>query len=515
LNRAFRVAVIGAGVGGLVAAMELAQAGAEVTVFERGAAPGGKLRDVEVAGRHMDAGPTVFTLREIFDDLFAAGGERLEDFITLQRADLLARHAWSDGGRLDLHADLQRSTAAIGAFAGAREARGFERFTAQAAQIYRSLDRSFIRAAKPSPIELARRLHWRMGELWNIQPFKTLWRACGRYFRDPRLQQLFGRYATYCGSSPFLSPATLMLIAHVEQAGVWYVQGGMHALARQLAAAAERRGAALRYGMAVERIRLAQDRVAGIDLQDGTRVTVDAVVCNADTNALATGCFGADIVSAVRRTPRASRSLSAVTWNLVARTAGFELAHHSVFFGDDYRAEFHDILRRGQLSASPTVYVCAPDRRDAQMSGNIAPGAPERLFCLVNAPPRGDQAFDVREIDACENRVFQRLENFGLHLERRAMATLRTTPADFDRLFPATGGALYGPASHGWLTSFTRPASRSRIAGLYLTGGSTHPGPGVPMAATSGRLAAASVIQDQTSTARFHPMAMLGGTSMR
>jgi 1-hydroxycarotenoid 3,4-desaturase len=512
--RTARIGVIGAGIGGLAAALDLARTGFEVLLFEKATAPGGKLREVAVGGRRLDAGPTVFTLRGVFDDLFADAGDHLDRHLHLVPARLLARHAWDSGGQLDLFADVGRSTEAIGDFAGSRAARGFERFIAQTKRIYTTLDNAFIQAARPSPIDLVLRIGiGNLNDLWNVQPFSNLWQSLGGYFEDVRLQQLFGRYATYCGSSPFLAPATLMLIAHVEQSGVWYVDGGMHRLAAALAALVERHGARLSYGREVTQIHTSKGRVSGLEIDGRERVEVDAVVCNADSNALACGRFGRAAADSVGATPAAARSLSAVTWNLLARTGGFALAHHSVFFNADYRAEFDDIFRRRRLPQSPTIYVCAQDRRDA---AGVQPGQFERLLCLVNAPPIGDtHPFDTAEIESCETRVFAMLEKSGLIVDRPAGGTIATNPSDFNRLFPATGGALYGPASHGWKASFKRTGSRSALPGLYLAGGSSHPGPGLPMAATSGRLAAACIIADHASIARSRTAAMSGGTSMR
>jgi 1-hydroxycarotenoid 3,4-desaturase len=497
--RTGRIAVIGAGIAGLTAAIDLARMGFAVTVLERARTPGGKMRQVVVAGTQLDAGPTVFTLRDVFEQLYADAGTSLGAQLTLLPVSVLARHAWNGSEHLDLHANLADSAAAIGSFAGAAEARGFLAFAAQAQRIYRTLNTSFMRAPRPNPIELSRRIGLaNIADLLNIQPFTNMYKSISRYFADPRLRQLFARYATYCGSSPFDSPATLMLIAHVEQAGVWTIAGGMHRLAQSLAQVAASLGADLRYDMAVTSVELAHGRVAAVQTAAGERLAVDALVCNADNNALATGLFGAAVSSAVRPTSPAARSLSAVTWNVVARTEGFPLAHHSVFFGDDYASEFDDVFRRRRLPAQPTVYVCAQDRGDA----SPPPQEAERLLCLVNAPAIGDtHQFTTAEIQQCEKNAFELLERCGLRVLRSPGTSCVTTPTDFNRLFPATGGALYGPASHGWLSSFTRPGSRSRIPGLYLAGGSTHPGPGVPMAALSGRLAAACVAADYGSIA--------------
>jgi 1-hydroxycarotenoid 3,4-desaturase len=490
-----RVAVVGAGVGGLVAALELARRGVDVQLFERAAAPGGKMREIAIAGARIDSGPTVFTMRWIFDDIFAAAGTAIDAHLTLAPVETLARHAWSDRERLDLFADVARSADAIGTFAGAADARGYLSFCRDSRAVFEALDASFMRTERPNVTSLAGALGWRgLKDLGRANPFATMWSSLGGYFRDPRLRQLFGRYATYCGSSPFQAPAVLMLVAHAERAGVWLVEGGMHRLACVLAELAAAHGARLRYGCEVREILVADGAAAGVVLADGERIAADAVIANADVAALASGRFGAAATAAVDPARPAERSLSAITWTLKARTAGFPLLRHNVFFSGAYEAEFEAIFGRRKLPASPTVYVCAQDRGD---SASEPPPGGERLLCLVNAPASGDApSFSEAEIETCETATFRRLEACGLHIERSAETTRRTTPIDFDRLFPATGGALYGPASHGWRAAFQRPGSRTRIARLYMAGGSVHPGAGIPMAAISGRIAAARLIAE-------------------
>ena len=510
---ATRVAVIGAGIGGLVAAIDLAGRGLDVVVLERAATPGGKMRQVWVDGVALDAGPTVFTMRWVFEAIFADAGASLGTALTLRPAEVLARHAWHDGGRLDLFADIARSRDAIGAFAGASAARGYVRFCARARRAYEVLDPAFIRARHPSMTALLKAAGPRgIATLVGLAPWASLWQALGRDFRDPRLRQLFARYATYCGASPFQAPATLMLIAHVEREGVWLVEGGMHRLAVALAELAAAKGAVLRYNTAVQEILVTNGRPSGVRLVSGERVAADAVVVNADIAALASGALGAAVVAAAPGVDPTRRSLSAVTWALHANTDGFPLLRHNVFFSRDYAAEFADIFDRARLPAAPTVYVCAQDRAD-----DAAPiGGPERLLCLVNAPACADtHPLTGTEIAECEERTFALLAGCGLTVHRRPEATQVTTPTDFAALFPATGGALYGPAMHGAMAAFRRPAATTCMPGLYLTGGSVHPGAGIPMAALSGRMAAAQLIADLGSTSRSHLVAMPGGTSMR
>ncbi len=495
------IAVIGAGIGGLAAASLLSSAGSRVTVLEKEPTPGGKMREIAFDDIRIDAGPTVFTMRWVFDEIAAAAGAELNDLVTLRPASVLARHVWEDSARLDLFADVEASAQAIREWAGAREASGYLKFCDRARDTYRTLEHSFIRSARPSPASLVARSGLSGAvDLWRIAPFRSLWGALGDYFPDPRLRQLFGRYATYCGSSPFEAPATLMLIAHVEQAGVWLVEGGMHSLAQAFAGLADRNGATLRYNANVAAIEVDSDGVRGVQLDTGESIMASAVVANADIAAVAAGQLGPAVSRAVSPIPATSRSLSAVTVNTVAAAGSFPLARHTVFFSNDYPAEFNSLFKMGAVPDDPTVYICAQDRDD---SGTRKSTGDERLFLLINAPANGDsRTWNSSVRKRCEAHLFHRLEKSGLHLETDPRRTEVTTPAEFHRLFPGTGGALYGRANHGWKASFQRPTARTRVPGLYLVGGSVHPGAGVPMAALSGKMAADAILKDCVSIRR-------------
>ena len=299
------------------------------------------------------------------------------------------------------------------------KARRYLAFCAEARRVYERLEGPHIRSARPSVPRMIRDLGpGGLATLTALGPFATLWTRLGKHFRDPRLRQLFGRYATYCGASPWLAPATLMLIAHVEQSGVWSLRGGMHALPRALArlARAARRDAALR--PAVERILVRDGRACGV--RAGRRARCWRPMrwsSTATPTRWRRACSARRGARAAPAVPPHRRSLSALTWAMHARTDGFPLARHNVFFCDDYRREFDDVFRRRALPHDGTVYVCAQDRGDDA----DAPAGRERLLCLVNAPADGDRRpFDASEIDPCLQRSLDLLQHCGLQLEPSA-----------------------------------------------------------------------------------------------
>lgn len=508
------IIVAGAGMGGLSAAALLAAAGEPVLVVERQKTPGGKLREVMAEGRPVDGGPTVFTMRWVFERLFHDCGGDLDAAIPLTPASLIARHAWGPDAPFDLFADLGESESAIGDYFGARDAAGFRTFCAEAARIFNVLREPYLEAPAPTPFSLVTRIGLRrLPETMAIRPYQAMWKALGRHFHDPRLQQLFGRYATYCGSSPFVAPATLMLIAHVEQDGVWLADNGMHSIATAIADLARSNGAQFRYDAPIAEIVTEHGRAAGVRLESGEVIRGRAVVFNGDPAALNIGRLGEAARKAVPPVPPKQRSLSSMTWLMNAKTAGFPLVRHSVFFSNDYRAEFDAIFGRGAVPEAPTIYICAQDRDDHSAR---APPGPERLQLIVNAPANGDtRQSSQAEIDRCERQVFGFLEACGLTIDRSPDNSHLVTPSDYERLFPATGGALYGRATHGWKAAFQRPGAASRLPGLYLAGGGIHPGAGIPMASLSGRLAAERLLADLPSMRSSRRAAMPGGISTR
>ena len=353
------------------------------------------------------------------------------------------------------------------------------------AQIYRALEQPFLRGSRPNPLSLAVRAG--CAALPRAARASRRSRRCGTrsatHFADPRLRQLFGRYATYCGSSPFLAPATLMLVAHVEQAGVWLVEGGMHRLAQALARAGRAR-AARRFATArtSSEILVRDGRAAGVRLAGGETIAADAVVFNGDVAALAPGLLGA---TRARRSADAHAAPGAALavgpdLGLLARDERLSAAApHRLLLGRLPRASSTTSSRTARLPRDPTVYVCAQDRdrrrRAAPPEAARAPAAASstRRRAAMRRPIDPEEIGTMRSTDlpppgraaACRSSA------------RRATA-LRTTPADFARLFPATGGALYGRASHGWAGVVPAAGGAQRDAGPVPGGRQHASGPG-------------------------------------
>lgn len=498
-----RICVIGAGIGGLAAAIRLAAAGRAVTLFEAAPTPGGKARSLPGPTGPVDAGPTVLTLRDVFDDLFAVSGAALGDCVTLTALPVLARHFWDDGSRLDLYPDPEANARAIRAFAGPRAEEQFRAFARHAASLRAAFESAVMRAPRPLPGAILRAALANPA-LWPaLMPGRSLAADLRMRLDDARLRQLLGRYATYVGGSPQVAPAVLSLIWQVEESGVWAVRGGISALARALADRAQALGVDIRLNTPIARLMTDGSRMIGVQPRGGAALACAAVVFNGDPAALGGGLLGPDLARALPRRATHPRSLSARVWAFAARPSGPDLAYHNVFFAASETDEFAP-LARGETPAQPSIYVCAQDRAGAP------PDGAERFEMILNAPPLPHQPEDF---DTCRQRTFDRLSRFGLSFDQLPGPGALTLPQDFASLFPGSAGSLYGRSPAGVMATMLRPGAQSRIPGLYLAGGGAHPGAGVPMAALSGRFAAEAVMRDLGSTSTSRRTATAGGMS--
>ncbi len=486
-----RVVVVGAGLAGLAATARLSALGHRVTLLEQAPEVGGKLGWYARDGHAFDTGPSLVTLPQVHRDLFAAGGARLEDEVDLVRLDPSGAVRFADGTRLTVpgvRADVPAALDdALGAGAGAQWAD----LMARAERMWRVTEQPFLRSPLRGAATLAG-LARSAGDVATVAPWQTLRGLGRRHLRHPHLRTLLDRYATYSGSDPRRAPAVLATVPYAEQEfGSWYVRGGLRRLALAVAEQARARGAEVRTGCRVRRVLVPGGRAAGVELADGEVVTADLVVSGADAAALYGSMLPADRVTArVRRSlRRGTPSLSGFVLLLALRGRTPGLAHHTVLFPGDYDAEFDAVFGTGRFRTprpveDPTVYVSAPDDPALRPDDDS-----ESWFVLVNAP-RHDPArgvdWDAPGLaDRYADTVLGTMARRGLDVRDRLRWRVVRTPADLERDTGSVGGSIYGTSSNGARAAFLRPGNVSPVPGLFLVGGSSHPGGGLPLVALS------------------------------
>jgi phytoene desaturase len=483
-RHARRIVVVGGGVGGLAAAIRLRALGHDVTVFERSDVVGGKLAVYVRDGYRFDIGPSLVTLPHVFDEVFRAAGTTLDEQIDLIRLDPQFAYHWPDGSSLVVP-DGGDGTARAFDDLVAGSGEQWRAFDARGRRIWDVAERTFFAGPMSNPWSLAKRLRSPF-DLTAIDPLRTLQRSAESFFDDPRLVQWAGRYATYSGSSPYAAPATLACIPHIEaRFGCWYPMGGLDALRAAFERVARDIGAEVRTGADVSRIVAGPDGpVRGVELADGSFEPADIVVANTDAEHLYTDLL--PDAEALKRVRRAKRSTSGFVLCAGVRGLTPRLQHHNVWFSESYRAEY-DQLDAGEPADDPTIYACVSSVTDPSQ----APDGCENWFLLVNTPP------DV-EIDAESygELVLERLAERGPDLRPRIEFLHTMTPSDIAHRYRTPGGAIYGTSSNGRRAAFVRPANRGARPGLYLVGGSSHPGGGLPLVTTSARIVTDMIVQD-------------------
>ncbi|MEO3809859.1 phytoene desaturase family protein [Sphaerisporangium sp. B11E5] len=470
------VIVVGGGVGGMVCALLLARDGHHVVLHERLGRLGGKLAEHRRDGFAFSVGPSLLTLPGLFHDL----GVRVD----LVEPAEICRYRFPDGSTLTAPRDPARMAAEVERLAPG-EGRHWLAFHAWARECLAAARRTFFTSPPVRPPRDAR-----PADLLAVSPGRTLDGLARRFFRDPRLRRYVGRYATYAGSSPYRAPAALGCIPAIEHDdGGWYVTGGLPRIADALAGLLAGAGVEVRLGSEVTRVLDGHGRVDGVRLASGEQVRADAVVVNADAAQL----YGRLLPDRrrLRRVAGLGRSSSAFLMlaGVEGRTEG--LPHHSIVFSGDYPQEFADIFHRDRPPEDPTVYIGCSAVDDPTQ----APAGTENWVMLVNVPAR-DPARWPMPPEAYRDLVLERLAARGHDLAGRLRFVDLFTPADLRDRYGAWGGAIYGTPSHGVLAPFRRPANRGPRRGLYLVGGATHPGGGLPLVAMSGRLVAGLVGED-------------------
>lgn len=497
--------VIGGGLAGLAAATELAGRGVQVTLVERNQHLGGKMNVLTEKGFTFDMGPTILTMPNVVRGIIQRTGRDVSDYLDLVRLDPQWRCMYEDGTVIDLLEKPEEMAAAMDRqFPGAGAGAGWKSFVEYSRRMFRLSGKVFFFKDLGGVMDLMRKPPTSepglLKDVFAMRMHSTVGGTIDKHIHEPHLKQLAEHFLQYVGSSPFLSPAILTLIAAAQvDDGCWYAMGGTRMVARSMERILREERAEIITGTGVRRLLADGKRVTGVELEDGRTITADVVVSNCDVQRTYRDLDGSQEGIAEQRriggdyTP----ACSGVVLYLGLDRQYDRLLHHDFLFSKDSHEEFDDIYRQGIPARDPTIYLCVPSRTDPTQ----APAGGEALYALIHTPYlRPGQRWEGPGgmMEAYRGTVIEKLKRFGMpDLEQHIVVERHLTPQGIERWYNAEGGAIYGLASHGKLKGGFKPRNRSRLyRNLYLAGGSANPGPGVPMVLMSGVTAADAVCED-------------------
>jgi phytoene desaturase len=483
--------IIGAGIAGIATALRLSAAGMDVAVFEANDYPGGKLHAFELGGYRFDAGPSLFTIPELVTELFGLFGERPADFFQYHRKDSVCNYFWEDGARFTVHADRE---------VFAKEAAA--KFGVDAASLLAYLKNGQRKYDLTAPLFLEKSLH-KIGTYLSVDTLKAMAQMSKMdigtslhslnesAIGEPHLVQLFNRYATYNGSSPYRTPGIMSMIPHLElHLGTYFPKGGMHSITTSLYELALRQGIRFHFGQKVEQILVKNRRAIGIQTADN-QYFADVVVSNMDVFSTYKKLLPEQ--PHPERTLRQERSSSAVIFYWGIRGAFPELDLHNILFSGDYRTEFAHLFEHKTLFNDPTVYLNITSK-EAQSD---APTGCENWFVMINAPGDYGQDWEALVAQARHDILAKVNRLLGTDLAPLIEVEDVLTPPLIERRTSSYRGALYGAASNSKFAAFLRhPNFSNKIKQLYCCGGSVHPGGGIPLCLLSAKITAGLIIAE-------------------
>jgi len=472
------IGIIGAGIGGLATSALLASSGHEVTVFEQNSQCGGKMNEITLGDFRFDTGPSLLTIPFLLDKIFAACGQSIDDYLALQPLSPLCRYFYQDGVRFDCFSDLTKMLSEIQSFAP-EDREAYVQFLGHSAELYEKTAPAFLFNTLDSLSQLKQ---IPLSDFLKINPFRTVNQVVDRYFESPYLRQFFKRFVTYNGSSPWQAPATLNVIPYVELClGGYYVKGGIYQIAKALKKLGDQLGVQYYFNTGIQKIDVQNGKCRGLKTVSGEKYIFDCIVSNSDaTHTYLNLIAENDLPRSVQKKHETIEpSCSGFVLLLGIDRQYEQLAHHNVFFSEDYRAEFKAIFKEKKMPDDPTIYVANTSHSDK----GHAPDGGSNLFILVNAPYLSASQNWSEEKQEWADRIIDMLEHRGFaHLNEHIIEKEIITPLAFKRQYSANRGSIYGTSSNSVWSAFRRPKNRSPyLKNLYLAGGSTHPGGGIPL----------------------------------
>ncbi len=489
-----KIAVIGAGIGGLCVAARLAKAGHNVTIFEASHRTGGKCRTEWIGRYAFDTGPSLLTLPAVYRDFFQRTGDVMGRVLDLQEVNPSFDYRFHDGKSVKFsNLSRKKTLASIENSLGADAAAEWDRIMLQSEAMWDVSREPFIESELRSPVTLLKRPRL-VRDLKTISPWKSL---RGLNIDNPYLSKIMDRYATYSGSDPRYAPAVLSTIAFVEEAfGAWHIKGGIGTLSEKITERCEKLGVDIQLNSYVQEISQAAGRVTGL-VVNGNKQSFDRVVANADAQFVYDTLLAPTnkVVKVRKKLAKQEPSLAGFSLLLGLKPSQTEpLEHHTILFPENYDLEFESIFTRKKPVEKPTIYICAP--RDPLM---VKDKGHEAWFVLVNAPRHGHtgNGFDWSDSNFNKqyaNSIIDQIESSGIPIRDRLEVLEIRTPLDLQNSVNAPGGSIYGTSSNGARSAFARAKNRSPIKGLYLVGGSAHPGGGLPLVGLSAEIVANAIL---------------------
>ena len=485
------VVVVGGGLGALSSAIRLARLGFSVRLFEKNPTLGGKVNEVVLADYRFDTGASLLTMSSVIDELFDFAGYKRMNYLDFVTVDPICRYFFPDGSVMDASADKTKMKAAI-AQLSPTDVKAYERFLKYAERIHDLTAEIFMCTPIHEFGKLMQYRHFRtLFRLHQIDPFRTVHQSVSRFFSDPRLIQLFDRYATYNGSDPFQAPATLNIIPYIEYGlGGYYIKGGIYRLVDVLKEIACELGVKIHTSTKVEKIRHDGKRVNGVQA-NGERIDAEYVLCGVDA-VVAHHELIDGLQHQREKLNQLEPSLSGMVFLWGVRAKHPALAHHNIIFSSDYSTEFKQIFKYQQVPDEPTIYIAITSKADAAH----APDDGENWFVLLNMPYLVPGQMWKKEKRRMRKIVLDRLKQLGFDIAGQIEVEQIYTPEDFSELYASNQGSIYGVSSNSKTTAFKRLPNRSHLLdGLFFAGGSVHPGGGIPLVILSGKMAATLIAE--------------------